>query len=273
MPFGYICRARLFSSLSLPLSLSHAASLSLSLSFSFVAARGRRRRRRFRRALLGDYRQPRSSRRPCRRWPRAVRRKRLSSPLAPRRRCPRCRRRRPPALPWARLEPCAPPPWRRSHARPASSTSSSSCCRRGIRPAARTPRGAAGCGRRAFARCARLRSRLCGPSPVWVLTGSALRASATGWRLFSLVGCYFISNDVTRMTKPIFLGLFPPVSGKWLAPQGPIGCAPGALLLANIGCLLWGWGLLCAHHTSTTKTGFKTPSGHNAQPQPHATAL
>ena len=29
------------------------------------------------------------------------------------------------------------------------------------------------------------------------------------------------------------MGLFPPNMGKWLAPQGPAGCAPGALLLVN----------------------------------------
>ena len=38
-------------------------------------------------------------------------------------------------------------------------------------------------------------------------------------------------------------------------------------------CLLWGWGLLCAHHTSITKAGCKTASGHNhSRRQQHYTS-
>ena len=32
----------------------------------------------------------------------------------------------------------------------------------------------------------------------------------------------------------LVMGLFPPDMGKWLAPQGPAGSAPGALLLVSI---------------------------------------
>ena len=65
------------------------------------------------------------------------------------------------------------------------------------------------------------------------------------------------------------MGLFPPSMGKALAPQGPTGCAPGALLLSIIGqyCLLWGWGLkVRIIHTSPT-------AGCKTQPQPQARAL
>ena len=35
------------------------------------------------------------------------------------------------------------------------------------------------------------------------------------------------------ITRPRHMGLFPPGLGKFSAPQGPTGCAPGASLLAN----------------------------------------
>ena len=61
-----------------------------------------------------------------------------------------------------------------------------------------------------------------------------------------------------------FMGLFPPFMdyGTWLAPQGPTGCAPSALLLDNIA--YYGVGnYLCASHRHHTRPSCKTPCGHN----------
>ena len=76
-------------------------------------------------------------------------------------------------------------------------------CRRGIRPAARTPCGAAGCGRRAFARCARQRDigfvfavRI--RQPTALVRHCVPQLPQRRRRLFIPVGCCFISNDVTR---------------------------------------------------------------------------